>query len=211
MKMKETDVGRREVAPESEPPVGAGDGDVVELVGGTDRRLLLRCLLLHLQRRLLTCGREGPQGRGTWEERSGNGVEMAPFRPSCSPAAARWPICRWKDRIEIADGSCKMQSRTNICLKHLSISSLPLISRCCREKGEGERAAMALTVERRKGWMERSEKEMRGNSIWFVLCCRRLVGGLRSSLFLSLSFLKKQRSHAREERLTTDGVGQWGR
>lgn len=165
MKMKETDVGRREVAPESEPPVGAGDGDVVELVGGADRRLLLRCLLLHLQRRLLTCGREGPQGRGTWEERSGNGVEMAPFRPSSSPAAARWPICRWKDRIEIADGSCKMQSRTNICLKHLSISSLPLISRCCGEKREGERAVMVLTVERRKGWMERSEKEMRGNSI----------------------------------------------
>lgn len=39
-------LGRREIAPESEAPPGAGDGDVVELVGGADLRLQSLLLLL---------------------------------------------------------------------------------------------------------------------------------------------------------------------
>ena len=151
---KETDVWRREIAPESEPPVGAGDGNVVELVRRADRRILLLrwCLLLHRLLVLLhTCGRNGPQGgSGTCEERGhgdGIGIEyVVPLRlrpfPDCSWRRRRsssswwWWWC-WKDRIQIADGRCKMQGRTNICLKHFFISLLLIFSCTCKRSENG--------------------------------------------------------------------------
>jgi hypothetical protein len=39
-RLRRTDLRRRMVAPESGTPVGVGDGDIVELIGSTNRRLL---------------------------------------------------------------------------------------------------------------------------------------------------------------------------
>lgn len=97
---KSRDLRRRPVSPESEPPLGARNRRVVELISGANLRLLS---VLH--------GRRGGDGHGErplWRASAGShGAEKGrrlPFPPSPAAAERRGGVVGWEGRDRRGEG-----------------------------------------------------------------------------------------------------------